>query len=404
MGERLAIRATRMFDGERLRGMSMVLVDAGRIVGVDSTGATPPDDARVIDLDPGATLLPGLIDSHTHLVLDATMQSAANLPTVDDATLLPQMGLRAACALRAGVTTMRDLGDRSFLAAQVAAMTHASDGSPLPEIIAAGPPITTHGGHFAMMGGEAEGPDELRAAVRLRAERGCKVVKVMASGGNMSPQTKPWLSQYGVDDLRLIADEAHNAGMTVAAHAHACAAVADACDAGFDTIEHVTFFREEGVALDEAVVARMATRGTFASATFGIVPGTPPPPPAIAQRLPQIIANFLAMYRAGVRVVLGPDSGIAPSKPHDVLPHAVEQLGGLGVGTVDALRAATSLAAEACGVAGRKGCIAAGADADLLILDGDPFTDLAAIHKVAGVMRAGAFAVPLATVASSRPA
>lgn len=404
MGERLAIRATRMFDGERLCGMSMVLVDSGKIVAVDSSGATPPDDARVIDLDPGATLLPGLIDCHAHLVLDASPQSAANLPTVDDATLLPQMGLRAAQALRAGVTTIRDLGDRNFLAVELAATTHASDGSPLPEIIAAGPPITTHGGHFAMMGGEAEGPDELRAAVRQHAQRGCKVVKVMASGGNMSPQTKPWLSQYGLDDLRLIADEAHDAGMTVAAHAHAGSAIADACDAGIDTIEHASFFTEEGVALDEAVVARMASRGTFVSSTVGLVPGGPPPPPAVVQRMPQFIANGLAMYRAGVRVVLGPDSGIAPSKPHDVLPYAVEQLGGIGVSTVDALRAATSLAAAACGVNGRKGCIAAGADADLLILDGDPFADLAAIHNVAGVMRAGAFAVPLPTVASTSPA
>ena len=397
MGERLAIRATRMFDGERLRGMSMVLVDAGKIVDVDSTGAAPPEDARVIDLDPGATVLPGLIDCHAHLVLDATPQSAANVATVDDATLLPQMRIRAAQALRAGVTTIRDLGDRNFLALEVA-------GSSLPEVISAGPPITTHGGHFAMLGGEAEGPDELRAAVRLRAERGCKVVKVMASGGNMSPQTKPWLSQYSVDDLRLIADEAHDLGMTVAAHAHARSAIAAACDAGIDTIEHASFFAEDGVDFDKEVVARIASRGTFVSATVGMLPGGPPSPPAVAQRLPQIIANFMVMHRSGVRIVLGPDSGISPSKPHDILPYAVQQLGGIGVSTVDALRGATSLAAMACGVAGRKGCIAAGADADLLVLDGDPFADLASIHNVAGVMRAGVFAVPLATVASTRPA
>ena len=401
MEARLAIRAQQMFDGERMLANALVLVDNGRITAVDTTGATPPDGTELIELDGDTTLLPGLIDSHLHLVLDATPTCVANVVAVDEATLLEQMEKRAATALQRGVTTIRDLGDREYLAVALSRRSQRAGAPLLPEIIASGPPITTPGGHFAMLGGEAAGTEALSAAVRERAERGCQWVKVMASGGNLSPQTSPWISQFTLDELRLIADEAHAHGLRVAAHAHGTAAIADATDAGVDTVEHATFFTSDGVELDQAVVERMAERGTFASITLGLIPGAPPPPPAIVQRLPQIIANIRACHASGVRFVLGPDGGVGPSKPHHVLPYAVEQASGDGWTATEVLRSATSLAAEACGVAGHKGRVAAGADADLLMVRGDPTTDPAAIHEVAGVLRAGRFAVPLSTVPST---
>ena len=233
---------------------------------------------RTIELDAGTTLLPGLIDCHTHLVLDATHESAANVCAVDDHTLLTQMEQRAASALDVGVTTMRDLGDRGYLTCVVAARAHSGAGRPLPEIITAGPPITTPGGHFAMLGGEAAGADALRARVRERADHGCEWVKVMASGGNMSPQTRPWEAQYGLEDLVVIAEEAHRLGLRVAAHAHAAAAIAGATDAGFDTIEHATFFTSDGVALDLALVDRTAARGTVVTRLEVCFPARRPRP------------------------------------------------------------------------------------------------------------------------------
>lgn len=399
MGGTLALRASRLFDGERSCGPALVLVDDGMITAVDTTGASPPDDARVIDLESGSTLLPGLIDCHTHLMLDSTRDCVAHASTADDASLLEPMEQHAAAALRAGITTMRDLGDRGFLSLVVARRARVD--ALLPEIVAAGPAITTPGGHFAIFGGEAAGADALRAKVRERAARGCQWVKVMASGGNLSPETRPWESQYSLDDLRVIADEAHALGLRVAAHAHGTRAMADATDAGFDTVEHATFFTQDGVEFDPSIVERMVARGTFVSFTPGRVPGAPSPPPAIAQRMPQIIENGLQAHRLGVRFVIGPDGGIGPGKPHDVLPYAIEQLSAYGLSATDALRSATSIAADALGLAGRKGRVAAGADADLLVVNGDPAADPSAIHRVRAVLRAGRFAVPLATVAST---
>ena len=400
MDATLAIRAQRIFDGERVVTNALVLVDDGRIIAVDTSGATPPDGAELVELGREMTLLPGLVDCHMHLVLDATPECVAHVAAADETELMEQMEQRATTALMRGVTTVRDLGDRGYLAVALARRGQASGATLLPEIIAAGPPITTPGGHFAMLGGEAAGADALRVAVQERAERGCQWVKVMASGGNMSPQTSPWLSQYSQDDLRVIAGEAHARGLRAAAHAHGTSAIADATDAGFDTIEHATFFTSDGVALDPAIVDRMAARRTFISGTAGVLPGHTPPP-AIAQRLARILENALTCHRAGVRIVWGPDGGIGPGKPHHVLPFAIEQMCGYGWTATESLRAATSLAAEACGVAGRKGSVATGADADLLIVHGDPTDDPASIHEVAGVLRAGRFAVPLATVPST---
>jgi imidazolonepropionase-like amidohydrolase len=391
MSTALAIRAKRIFDGERMLGAGIVLVEHGRISAVDVSGAAPPAHAQLIDCGDNATLLPGLIDCHVHLGLDATPNALANLVTSDDATVMEQMRRAAATALRAGITTMRDLGDRSYLTLQL--RDRHPDGTLLPEIVAAGVPITTPGGHFAALGGAAAGPEALRAAVRERADRGCQVVKVMASGGNLTPGSLPHESQFGLDDLRLIVVEAHRRGLATAAHAHGKAAIIDAFEAGFDTLEHVTFFTADGVDSDPAVIERIAQRGTVVSLTAGNVPGAPGPPPGVAQRLPQMLENARRLCSSGARIVPGPDGGATPGKPHNVLPYALQALVDLGMKPVDALRAATVVAAGACGVADRKGRIAAGSDADLLAVTGNPLADIAAIRSVVLVIRGGHVAV-----------
>jgi imidazolonepropionase-like amidohydrolase len=364
----LAVRAGRLFDGERSFGPSTVLIGGDRIIDIDTTGAMPPAHAQVLDLGRDVVVLPGLIDAHVHLAFDAGSEVVTSIDSIDDGQLLAQMAEAARRALR-----------EQF----------AKAGDPGPEIVASGPPITIRGGHCHFLGGEAEGPQELRAAVRERAQRGCQVVKVMASGGQLTPGSSVHSAQYDLDDLRLIVAEARHLGLITAAHVHYTGSVADAVTAGFDTLEHVTFATADGVAADPATLKAIIESGTVVSVTVGAVPGMGEPPPAIARHIPAVIENWTRLHRGGARIVPGTDAGIAPLKPHDVLPYGIAALTGLGMTNLEALRAATSVAADACGLTGRKGRLIPGADADLLAVTGNPFDDIKALHDVAAVIRAG---------------
>ncbi len=364
----------------------MVMIENGLIRDVDFTGAAPPEYATVTDFGADAWLLPGLVDAHVHLCWDASTDAVAHVTNDDPGTILDTARTAAATTLRTGVTTVRDLGDRDYLAI---ALRDQMPPTQRPEIVAAGPPITTRGGHCHFLGGEAEGADALLAAVRERAERGCDVVKVMAGGGSMTPGSSPLHQQYGPADLRLIVEEAHRLGLTTAAHVHAADTIGDVIDAGFDTIEHFTFMTPDGAGLRDDLLDRVVKQRIFVSLTAGQVPGTPSPPPAIAARMGALIEVAAKVIASGARIVVGTDAGIGPSKPHRVFPYALVQLAELGMPTLDVLCSATTEAAEAVGLAGRKGVLRPGADADVLVLGGSPVADLSALTDIRAVYRAG---------------
>jgi imidazolonepropionase-like amidohydrolase len=292
-------------------------------------------------------------------------------------------------ALRGGVTTIRDLGDRGYLSLGLR-------GQPgLPTILAAGPPITTHGGHCHYLGGAAAPTiTEVRAAVREHAARGVDVIKIMASGGNLTPGSRQDLAQFPPEVLRAAVQEAHRLGLPVTAHAHGTGAIADAVAAGTDGLEHVSFWTEHGVDAPGHLIQLIAERRIIVGATVGMVPVPGmTPPPELARRLPGIMANTRRLHEAGALIVAGTDAGIAPVKPHDAVRHAPAMLRQLGFGQAEALRAITSVAAGVCGLAHCKGRIAAGCDADLLAVDGDPIADPDALHRIRAVYARGA-AVP----------
>lgn len=211
----------------------------------------------------------------------------------------------------------------------------------------------------------------------------------MVSGGNLTAGSKPYESQFELADLRLIVTEAHRLGLRTAAHVHGPRSIADAVEAGFDTLEHVSFFTADGVAADPATMAAIVESQAVVSVTVGVVPGMGEIPPPIARRLAAILDNLAWLHREGARIVPGTDAGLAPLKPHDVLPYGIAELTAIGMTNLAALRAATSLAADACGLTGRKGRLMPGADADLVAVTGDPLADIQAVHHVAAVMRAG---------------
>jgi imidazolonepropionase-like amidohydrolase len=382
----LAIRAGALFDGvsPTLLTDPVVIVDGTTVRAVDRA-VQPPPGAEVVDLG-DATLLPGLIDTHVHLAFDASADPVATLAERDDDTALAAMAAAARAALHGGITTVRDLGDRQYLSLRLRSRDH------LPTILAAGPPVTTPSGHCHFLGGGVEcEADAARQAVLERAERGVDVIKVMASGGTMTPGTRQELAQFTPEVLRAIVDEAHRQGLPATAHAHGTDAIRDALDAGFDGMEHVSFWSADGVDEPGDLIERIAGTGVAVGMTAGVRP-TPgaAPPPAVLSRLPRIIANTRRLYGAGARMLIGTDAGIGPIKPHDVLRDAIVQVcDQLAAAPAEVLRMATSAAAAACGLADRKGRLAAGFDADILAVDGDPLTEPAAIHRVSAVFARG---------------
>ena len=374
-----ALCAARLFDGTSatLIPDPVVLMEGSVIRGV-SSGRSIPQGATVIDL-PGATLLPGLIDTHVHLAFDASADSVGNLARRQDGQVVAAMQHAARAALAGGVTTIRDLGDRDYLSLGLR-------GRPdLPTIVAAGPPITTPDGHCHFLGGAA--PPTIagvRAAVREHAERGVDVIKIMASGGNMTPGSRQDLAQFPPEVLRAAVDEAHRLGLPVTAHAHAVAAIADAVAAGVDGLEHVSFWTEGGVDAPAGLIGLIADRRIVVGATVGQVPMPGmTPPPAIAARLPAMMANTRRLHEAGAPIVAGTDgTGME-------LVRELELYVKVGFTPEEALAAATIVPARLLGVESSTGSIAVGRAADLILVEGDPSHRIGDLRNTRWVMMDG---------------
>lgn len=362
-------------------------IEHGRITAVGPRcDATVSDDAIEFG---EATILPGLIDLHQHLAFDASTEAVNRLQAESDATLLLRMRLAAQRALAVGITTIRDLGDRNYLALTLRDW-FAQSHEPGPRILASGPPLTVSGGHCWFLGCEVDGEDELRRAVRTHVARGVDVIKIMGTGGNLTPTLGPHESQYGLTELKVVVDEAHAHGLPVAVHAHGGQGIADAVAAGADSIEHCTFFSADGVDADPSIVEALITSGKTISATAAMLPGAIPSVPAMAQRLDAIRANMASIYRGGARIICSSDAGVVPSKPHHVLPFGVSEfLPSIGMSNADALANVTRVAAEACGIDHVTGTLEPGKEADIVVVAGNPLEEIQAIHRVIAVFARG---------------
>ena len=377
-----AVRSAWLFDGvsDELRQAPTIVVDEGVIVEVDPDSVGP--DVEVLDLG-DVTLVPGLIDTHIHLAFDASRSAVQHLIDADDVTLQQQMRQAALRALAAGITTVRDLGDRRYAA--LALRDHFASGAEVgPTILAAGPPLTTPGGHCHFMGGEVAGEQAMRSAVQEHLRRGVDVLKVMVSGGWLTAGSDPFAPQYTLDELRAAVDTAHRHGVSITAHAHTSASVALAVQAGFDGLEHCSFFAPEGVEVPDALLEELAARRVAVCPTITVVPGALLPP-FLASRVDALRDVFRRLHRRGGRLVAGSDGGIEPSVPHGTLPHSIRSLVSVGLSPPEALRAATSVAAEVCGLTGRKGVLIPGADADIVAVGGHPLDDIDALLDVRAV-------------------
>jgi imidazolonepropionase-like amidohydrolase len=400
-----AVRAAHAFDGENFRaGGGTVLMEEGRIVGVEPMGYEPPSDCELIDYG-NATVLPGLIDTHVHLVGNSGVMALERVAGYSSEEIDEVVSESLRRQLAAGVTTVRDLGDRQFrLAERRDAQRQVNDR--LPWIVASGPPITIPGGHCGFLGGEVSDANEIVAAVRERVERQVDVVKVMASGGLVTTGTDLFSPQFSIEELRLLVEQAHAAGLPVTAHAHAAAAVDQAVAVGVDGIEHASYVirpAEGGPAQAHATeeqLAALAAGGIAVCPTLGGVNAESLAPASqyIQQALgagvtPEVFIEMRMsilrrMTAFGVRLISGTDAGIARIKAHGNYADAVIELSQV-TGTVSALVAASSSAAAAIGLGRSKGRLRRGYDADVLVVAGDLATDLTTLRHVRQVVLRG---------------
>ncbi|ROR97120.1 imidazolonepropionase-like amidohydrolase [Salana multivorans] len=367
-------------------------MDDGAVVVIDghiaevapwSTIASGLDgETRVVDLGP-ATLMPGLIDAHVHLGFDGGPDPVGRMAASSDAQLTVLMLRSARDLLNVGVTTARDLGARGFLDVLVRDAIAAGD-APGPRILAAGAPLTPTGGHCWFLGGEADGPQALRARVRDHRKRGVDLVKVMVTGGYMTRGFGPREPQLHDDELQAVVAEAHRLGVPVTAHVHGVSGIAQALDAGVDELEHCSFLHPDGeVRWDPVLGERIRAQGVAVAPTAHFRNRA-----VTESRDGDFVPRVGEMYRAGLTVLASTDAGVN-DVPHHAFVGALEVMHWLGMPRTAVLDSATWIAARALGLGAVTGRLAAGLAADLIAVDGDPREDLAALDALELVVAAG---------------
>lgn len=334
----------------------------------------------------GRVVAPGLIDAHVHVCLDADSVFLSTFCRATPDQLMASMRQNAEATLRAGVTTVRDLGSPTEL---ILALRNAiaSGRTPGPRILASGTPMTIAEGHFHEMGGAVQGTAAIRDAVRALSRARVDVVKVMATGGGSSPQTDPRACQFTDDEMRVLVEEASLQGLPVACHAHANAGIHQAVGAGVSTIEHGSYASESSL---RAMVDRSVAFVPTLAPAVSVLDRSPYP----AGRMAAIRDRFNARrdavrlaVRLGVRVVAGTDAGVAFT-PHGSLATEIVALAESGVPPALALAAAGREAAAALGMSD-TGVLSPDARADLIVLEGDPLSDVRCLARPLAVMQEG---------------
>lgn len=397
------------------------VIEAGRLF--DGTGAPPIEAARLIvegqrirEVGPASevslpggeferadfsdyTVIPGLIDGHVHLVFSAQDTALPDILADSNPRILLRAVHNAQTALRVGVTTVRDCGGRAHMTLELRDAI-AAGVLPGPRIFAAGPAITTTGGHCYFFEGEVDSTDGIRRLARQLAKDGVDFFKVMATGGRMTPGTNVTAAQFTVEELGALVSEAKRLGKTVAAHGHGTAGIRNAVQAGVTTVEHCTWISaddDEVVEYDPSVADQMARQGTYLSPTISpslvTTPGSDVHLSEARRRglklRPIIREAQRDMLARGVQIIGSTDAGVA-NVPMDAMPKELEAaVAELGLTPMQAITAATFTGATACGKAEDFGSLQVGRRADFLVVDGDPTSQISDIHKVRWVFKDG---------------
>jgi imidazolonepropionase-like amidohydrolase len=381
--------------GKLLADQTLVIED-GRIV---SSGAAAeakiPAGAVPIEL-PNSTVLPGLIDAHTHLTSEPKFGYDRLAISVPREALIGARNARV--TLLAGFTTARNVGARGFTDVALRDAINAGD-VPGPRLLVSGPPLSITGGHcdnnmlpseyHATSDGAADGIAAVQHKVRENIKYGADLIKMCATGGVLSLGDNPQHSQYTLEEMKAIVADAHRLGRKVAAHAHGAEGIRWATEAGVDSIEHGSY-------MDDAGIAAMKEHGTYLVPTLylgdwmlenaGLI-HLPPPLQAKAQEvIPAARKNIAHAFASGVKVAFGTDAAVYP---HGLNAHEFAVMVKLGLTPLQAIQAATVNAADLLGWSGKVGTLEPGAWADIVAVDSDPMKDVTTLERVKFVMKGG---------------
>ena len=398
------ITADKMIDvltGKVVEFPAVFVGPDGRITSVtDARIVKWGSDVKHIDLS-GKTILPGLIDMHVHLDGPADIGGYRGLEFTDSFWGMTAVG-SAQAMLKAGFTTVRNVGagNRNDIGLKQAIENGYAVG---PRIVPAGYASGATGGHCDSTflppslekakkeEGVADSPDELRYQVRRQRKYGAEVIKVCATGGVFSRNTEPGQQQLSESELRVIADEAHQWGIRVAAHAHGGDGIKAAIKAGIDTIEHASLVDDEGIKLAAArarpVWFSMDIYNTDYTQAEGAKNGVLEDNLRKDREVAQIQRdNFRKAHRAGVKMVFGSDAGVMP---HGLVGGQFKTMVEYGMTPLEAIQAATRNGAQALGREKDVGAIAVGRFADIVAVDGDPLANVRELESVDAVVKGG---------------
>lgn len=404
LAQKTYIHCGKLIDGisNSAQAEMTIVVDGNKIAGIEKgyTAGAPTD--QIIELK-NKTVMPGLIDCHVHLESEFTKTSALDGFRFTDADIAYHAAVYAKTTLMAGFTTVRDLGGSGVnISLRDAIAQGLTDG---PRVITAGRAISASGGHmdpsdgfrddaFAHRPGPdegvADGKDELIKAVRLQFKRGSDVIKIASTGGVLDLSEDGSGAQFSIDEIKAVVETAKDYGMKVACHAHGAEGIKRAILGGVTSIEHGTFMDAEGMELAKKngtylVPTIIAGRSVMDSAKVkGYFP------PVIARKAlevgPQIQNTFGKAYKAGVKIAFGTDAGVYPhGKNWMEFGYMVEA----GMPPMEAIKAATTSAADLLGITAKTGSITKGKFADIVAVDGDPLRDIKAMGNMAFVMKEG---------------
>jgi imidazolonepropionase-like amidohydrolase len=380
----------RLIDGTgRVWERASIRIEGERIASVGNAAAGGAEGSEILDLE-GWTAIPGLINCHTHLCFDASPDAWA---AWDGRSLTENVlvaARQAEAALQAGITTVRDLGgvDGVDLGLKKAIMDGVVPG---PRMLVSGQLLCMTGGQAHSVGREVDGPAEARKGAREQLKAGADIIKVMATGGVLTPGVEPGSAQLTFEEMRAAIEEAEKAGKQTATHAQGTVGIKNAVRAGVDSVEH-------GFFLDAEAIDMMLERGTYLVPTLaalfhllevGPEAGVPAHALEKAQRAVDAhLDSFRRAREAGVRIGAGNDGG-TPFNPSSNLVTELELMVEAGMSPTEALDGAHRSAAELLRMEGEIGTVEQGKMADLVVLESDPLVNISAVREVRMVIKGG---------------